>query len=117
METLGQFLKREREFRRVPLETVAQATRIKPQLLESIEADRLESVPRGVFLKSFLKSYCLTVGLNPDEVAARFAAVLQNTSTDNGYEKFGQKNEKSQVLWLAIVIAAVVVLAAIFAIR
>lgn len=121
METLGQFLKREREFRRVSLEDVERATKVNAPLLDHLEADRLEVIPKGVFLKGFLKSYCQTVGLNFDEVMVRFPEVfptVKNDKKDDGYAKFGEKKEQnSQVLWIVIVVAAVITLAALLATR
>jgi len=72
METLGQFLKREREFRGVALETVAKTTKISPTFLKYIESDQWNSLPKGSFVKGFLRAYAQSVGLNVNEVLTRY---------------------------------------------
>lgn len=74
METLGQYLKQEREARRLSLEEIAKATRIKGAYLRDLEADAFGSIPGGVFLQGYLRLYATSVGLDPEEVLRRFKA-------------------------------------------
>ncbi|MBI5379933.1 MAG: helix-turn-helix domain-containing protein [Nitrospirae bacterium] len=74
METLGQYLKQEREARRLSLEEIAKATRIKGAYLRDLEADTFGSIPGCVFLRGYLRLYATSVGLDPDEVLRRFEA-------------------------------------------
>lgn len=74
METLGQFLKREREFRGISLKDLFRITKINASFLAKIEEDRLDELPKGAFLRGFLKSYSSAIGLDPAEVLARFQA-------------------------------------------
>lgn len=57
METIGNYLKQQREKAGVSLEQIASATRIRSSLLQSIESDRLDACPQGVFLRGFVRSY------------------------------------------------------------
>lgn len=68
LESFGARLKRERELRKIPLEEVAQATRIRIQYLRAIEEEHFEKVPGFTFLKGYLRAYSEFVGLNPEEV-------------------------------------------------
>ena len=70
-ETLGQFLKKEREFKGMSLEQLSELTRINSSVLKSIEEDRSHRVPQGIYVRGFLKSYALHVGLNPDDILSR----------------------------------------------
>jgi len=74
MATLGSFLREHRELRRMSLEEIARATRVPVSSLERLESDRFDELPGEVFVRGFLKSYARAVGLNPDEVLARFTA-------------------------------------------
>jgi cytoskeletal protein RodZ len=56
------------------LEEVARVTRIPTPSLESIEADRFDELPGEVFVRGFLKSYALAVGVLPAEVLARYTS-------------------------------------------
>lgn len=73
MESIGSYLRRERELRGVSLAEVADITRIPLKQLEKLEDDRLAELPGEVFIKGYLKAYARAVGLDVDDVLARFA--------------------------------------------
>jgi cytoskeletal protein RodZ len=73
-ETIGSFLKRQRELRHMSLAEVARVTRIPGPTLESIECDRFDALPGEVFVRGFLKSYAQAVGVMPAEVLARYTS-------------------------------------------
>jgi cytoskeletal protein RodZ len=73
-ESIGDFLKRQRETRRMSLPEVSRVTRIPLATLESIESDRYDELPGEVFVRGFLRSYAKAVGVIPDEVLARYTA-------------------------------------------
>jgi len=72
MASLGQWLKEEREGRNISLEEVAAATKIVPRYLEALESDRLDMMPGGFFVKGIIRAYAGAVGLDPDEVVAKY---------------------------------------------
>ncbi|MBX7197664.1 MAG: helix-turn-helix domain-containing protein [Sandaracinaceae bacterium] len=72
MESIGQFLRNEREIRQLSLEELAQTTRIPLRSLQLLEEDRLDSLPGDVFVRGFLKSYAKAVGLGADDVVRRY---------------------------------------------
>ena len=71
-ETLGQYLKRERESRSVSLEEVSKATRISLSILEALEGDEFERLPQKEFIPGFLRGYARHLGLHRDEVLRRY---------------------------------------------
>ncbi len=71
-ETLGQYLKRERESRTVSLEELSQGTRISRPFLEALEKDDFSLFPQRVFIPGFLKGYARYVGLDIKEVLGRY---------------------------------------------
>ena len=71
-ESIGDFLKTERETRRLSIEEVSSTTRIPCRTLESLEGDRFDDLPSGVFVRGFIKAYASAVHINADEVLARF---------------------------------------------
>lgn len=73
-ESIGSFLKHQRELRHMSLAEVSRATRIPAAALESIEADRFDELPGEVFVRGFLKSYAQAVGVVPEEILARYAS-------------------------------------------
>ncbi|GAB4110823.1 MAG: hypothetical protein OHK0013_46740 [Sandaracinaceae bacterium] len=72
MESIGQYLRTERELRRLSLEELSQTTRIPLRSLQLLEDDRLDGLPGEVFVRGFVKSYARAVGLPVDEVVRRF---------------------------------------------
>jgi cytoskeletal protein RodZ len=72
LTSLGQFLKAHREESGVTLEEIARRTRINLAYLKDLEEDRLEHLPAPIFTIGFLKQYAQCVGLDPQEVVARY---------------------------------------------
>lgn len=71
-ESIGDYLKTEREMRRLSLEEVSSRTRIPRKTLESLEHDRFEDLPSGVFVRGFIKAYASAVHIDADDVLERF---------------------------------------------
>lgn len=72
MESIGRYLKTEREARQISLEEIAQSTRIPLRHLASLEDDRHEKLPGDVFVRGFLKSYAKAIGITVEEVLRRY---------------------------------------------
>lgn len=71
-DSIGETLKTERETRRLSIEEVSSTTRIPRKTLESLEDDRFEDLPSGVFVRGFIKAYASAVDISAEEVLARF---------------------------------------------
>lgn len=69
-ETLGQRLRKAREAKQLSLAAVEEATRIRRQYLEALEADQYDALPGTVFLRGFVRNYALFLGLDPEELLA-----------------------------------------------
>src|SRR5688572_13716866 len=74
MESVGQYLRKHRENKRMSIEEVSRATRVPSSSVERIEADRFDELPGEVFVRGFLKSYARSLGLTPEDVLARYTA-------------------------------------------
>ncbi len=73
MDSIGAYLRRERELRHVSLEELVQSTRIPLTMLQRIEEDRFDELPGDVFARGFLRAYARALGLCADEVLAQYA--------------------------------------------
>lgn len=73
-ESVGTWLKKKRESRSMSLAEVSRVTRIPVATLGLIEADRFDSLPGEVFVKGFLRSVAIAVGLVPEDVLARYTS-------------------------------------------
>ena len=72
-EAFGAELRKEREDRQISLQDIFAATRINIRFLEAIEEGRFDVLP-GAYIRAFLREYADTVGLNADELLAKFDA-------------------------------------------
>lgn len=66
--TIGEYLKRIREEKKISLEQVAEGTKIRIQFLKAIEEDRLHDLPSLSQAKGFCRLYAAFLGLNPMQV-------------------------------------------------
>ena len=62
----------------VSLETIAEMTKVRIIFLRAIEDDEFEKAPSRMFLKSFLKAYAQSLGLDADFVASRYLKRINN---------------------------------------
>ncbi len=72
IETLGKFLRRERESKKVSLRELSKNTRVREQILKAIEEDRYDLLPPRTFVKGFLTAYAKYIGLDTNEILLRY---------------------------------------------
>ena len=75
VESFGARLRRRREEQAIALATIAEQTKIKASLLESLERDDVSHWPSGIFRRAFIRAYASAIGLNPDAVVREFLEV------------------------------------------
>ena len=69
---LGKDLKRIRDELGVSLEIIREMTKVRMIFLRAIEEDEYEKAPSRMFLKSYVKAYAQSIGLDGDFVASRY---------------------------------------------
>ena len=74
MASLGQSLREAREERNISIEEIASATKIVHRYLEALENDRLDIMPGEFFIKGIIRTYARAIGLDAEEVLARYKA-------------------------------------------
>jgi len=80
MESLGAYLREERQKQGKSLEAIAQKTRIRPAILQAIESGSEETkLPPASYLRGFLKLYSRELGLDPEEVLGRMPKQASGT--------------------------------------
>jgi cytoskeleton protein RodZ len=72
--TVGERLREARERQKVSLHAIAEKTNISVRFLDAIEKNQFEKLPGGIFLRGFIRSYAVQVGLDPDATVAQFLA-------------------------------------------
>ena len=76
-ESIGRYLKRERESRNISLREVSKNTKVKEYLLKAIEEDQYGPLPSPTYVKGFLLSYAKYIGLDPNDVLLRYESSLR----------------------------------------
>ncbi len=110
-ETIGEYLKRERELRQITLEEMVEGTKIALQRLRELENDRLEDMPAEIFVRGFIRSYAEFIGLNPDEVILRYEEELKALQEKEAAEAgtvYHCPETKSYRDFIGIIVAAVI---------
>ncbi len=83
VESVGNYLRRERELRKITLEEVSEQTRIQLQYLQAIESEHFEKIPGLTFARGYLRAYANYIGLVPEDVVLRFEDFLNKLTGDN----------------------------------
>ena len=75
-ETLGPYLKRERERLGVSLDQISDTTKIKRSLLAGLERGDVAKWPSGIFRRAFFRAYLSAVGLDADVLVPEFVRLF-----------------------------------------
>ncbi len=70
-KTVGQYIKNAREAMGVDLDSLANETKLKRQILEALEADRTNELPPLPYIKAFLVTLCRRLELDSEELFKR----------------------------------------------
>jgi cytoskeleton protein RodZ len=86
MESFGTYLKGEREARKISLEEIGRATKIRRSILEAIERDQGGVLLPEVVVKGFIEAYARYVGLDPKEVLSKYSERQKGSEAVEGGE-------------------------------
>jgi len=78
MQSLGKFLRKERETRNISLEEVCKFTKIKQHHLKAIEEGRPELLPPAPYVKGYLNVYAKYLTLDPKTIVLRYEEYLRS---------------------------------------
>ncbi len=80
-ESLGRYLKRERENRKLSLREVSKQIKVREPFLRAFEEDRRDLLPSVTYVRGFLSAYARYLGLDPNEVILRYEADSKSEAT------------------------------------
>lgn len=75
-ETFLARLRRQRQRNHLPLEAIAEDTRVRLEFLEALEENDLSRWPRGLYARAWVRAYAGAVGLDPDDVVDEFCRLF-----------------------------------------
>ncbi len=102
VESIGSYLRRERELRKISLEEVAEQTRVKIDYLQAIESEHFERLPGMTFARGYLKAYAAYIGLVPEDVLLRFEDFLSGLARDDQVKR--PPDNSRMLLWLVLLL-------------
>ncbi len=70
MTTVGEILRNAREKKKLTIEQVEKATKIRSKFVLALEANQFEKLPGPTFARGFVKNYAVYLGLPPEETLA-----------------------------------------------
>ena len=76
-DSLGSYLRQERERQQVSLQEIAAATKIQYKFLEALEHDAYDQLPAPPFVVGFLRAYAQYVALDPETVLTAYRSLHQ----------------------------------------
>ena len=82
-QSFGASLREARERKGVSLRQISAATKISVAALESLEKNDFSKLPGGIFSRSFVRSYAIEVGLDPDKTVQRFLLEYEGEPIDH----------------------------------
>lgn len=115
-ESLGQYLKRERERRGISLREVAKNTRIREPFLQALEEDRYDLLPSPTIVKGFLTAYGKYVGLDLKPLLLRYQDLLKAKPSEASDILSAQRGKEKRIRYGyagAILVAALLLVALI----
>jgi cytoskeleton protein RodZ len=112
MAGLGEELRAAREARNLSLSDVSERIHIRTVFLKSLETEDWGSIAAPVYVRGFLRTYSRFLGLDPEEVVARFNAALPPVASPADTPRLvtAQLRRRPSVwLWLAMAAAVILV--------
>jgi len=85
-DSIGKFLKNQREAQGVSLENIARDTHISERYLEAIEQEDFKKLPGTFFVRGFIKTYADYIGLDSREILENYR---------NCFEKYDESKRQS----------------------
>ncbi len=121
MESVGKYLKAERESQNLSLQEVSESTKIREPLLRAIEEDQYELISSPVYVKGFLDAYARYLGLDSNEIILQYQENYENKTplkgpglkqrkTSPSLERWITFSKRRVTLWLLIIAISVAVL-------
>jgi hypothetical protein len=81
-DSLGARLRAQRERKRIALSTIAERTKIRASVFESLERDDPSGWPSGIYRRAFVRAYADAIGLDPEPVVREFVARFPDPNDD-----------------------------------
>jgi cytoskeletal protein RodZ len=120
---IGDILKLARESRGISIETLSKELKLNSRYLQALEANDYDQLPGDTYIRVYLRSVCVYLSLNPDEILKRFFdergltgvdTLRKDSSTKIDLMTVREKEKPGPTLYIVLALIAVVVAFAFF---
>ena len=94
---IGARLREAREARGLSLDEIAATTRIAIGTLRSMERNKFDCLPKGIFFRSFVRSYAAEVGLDPEATLKECLSAFPIDSLVTGGPRAAVRQEEDHI--------------------
>ena len=117
-ERIGEILRRARESRGLSIETLSKELKLNPRYIQALEANDYDLLPGDTYIRVYLRSVCVYLALNPDEILKRFFdergltgvdTLRKDSSTKIDLMTVREKGKPALILYIVLALIAVVV--------
>lgn len=122
-ESLGEFLRREREMKQISLRELAKHTKVREHILRAIEEERHDLLPSPIYVRGFLSAYAKQIGFDPQDALLRYERLLRGEPVPKSEITSGTKADgkafigairKRRQIWMVSGVIALSLLASYF---
>ena len=111
---VGDLLKTEREKKGLTIDQIAQTTRLRQHFLEALEKEEWDQLPAPVFIKGFIRSYALALGLDKQKIFDLYEKSHPAKEVPQEPLVEHEKSKKGALVILLLLFATVLVLILLF---
>lgn len=112
MLELGTLLREERERKGLSLEELSERIKLAPRTLAFIESGTKSELPHAVYVKGFVKSYAMILGLDPEELGAIVDVAYKDELEEDMAESVLSRRDKKgcpvKLIIIVVIIAGLV---------
>ncbi len=119
MKELAEYLKSERLKQGVPLPKMSERVRVSVSMLEALEEGNFERIGTGLLIRSFVRSYCGSLGIDSQPLLDKYASeILAFDQQDEGIRRFGRWSKalrkRSRIGIFAVLLLGITLLGVIY---
>jgi hypothetical protein len=81
-QAFGLTLRNQRERLGIPIQDIAESTKISVALLTALERGDLSRWPKGIFRRAFFREYVCAIGLSPEALLSEFTRVFPDADAE-----------------------------------
>jgi len=96
LESIGKFLKKTREEKRLTIKDVENLTKIRAKYIEAIEQDNFSVIPGEVYVKGFIRSYANSLDLDGNLLVQQYKNLKESMNNEAKKDEIIESGNKEE---------------------